>query len=609
MVQAGLVSVASMSPAFAATLTVTSIADAGAGSLRAAVTSSVSGDTVVFDCSAAALNCPATITLSSQGNNQGFPGPTALLISGKAITIQGPASNGVTLHAISGNTSATSLRLFFVDSDASLILQNLTLRGGRAIGGNGGRGGSGPGGNGQGGGGAGGGLGGAVFTQGSLILSNISFSANMASGGAPGFSGIGFSYSGGGGGLGGDSAFSAYGGGGGTGGNATVSGVGGPGLGGCCGGAVGVGFGSGGSGSSGGGGGGGFGGGGAGSDGGGGGGCGSNGGGGGGGGGFGAGGGGGGGPGGNGGFAGGGGEGSGNTNGGFGGTGGGGGGIGGGGGAAFGGAVFARSGTLTVQNPYASGGISGNSVVAGYNAAAAGTGLFLTSGINTTFDVSGSYTIFDTISDDSATSLPGGTYTAGNGAGAAISKQGTGTLILSGADTYAGTTNVNNGILRVTGSILGSLVDVKPGGILTGDGATGAIDSAGTLAPGTPSDTQGALTASGLNLESGSLSCFHALGSSNASSYLNIIGAANLNGVTRIDFATGPSVGTTYTLLQATLVTGAFAGFETNMPNLDGTLAYTSTTVTFTVSSSDVIFQNGFEQSVSDSPCVAAFAN
>ncbi len=232
------------------------------------------------------------------------------------------------------------------------------------------------------------------------------------------------------------------------------------------------------------------------------------------------------------------------------------------------------------------------------------------SGVNTILDIAGSYAIGDTISDDSATSLPSGnSYTPGNGTGAGIAKQGIGTLVLSGTNTYAGTNEVNNGFLRVTGSISDSLVDVSTSGILTGDGTTGAIDSAGTLAPGTSTDAQGSLTAAGLTLEAGALTCFHASASGSAISYLNISGAANLNGVARIDFASGPSAGTMYTLVQAALVTGAFAGVETNMPNLDGTLAYGGTTVTFTVTASDVIFQNGFEQSAGDAPCEAAFGN
>ena len=92
-------------------------------------------------------------------------------------------------------------------------------------------------------------------------------------------------------------------------------------------------------------------------------------------------------------------------------------------------------------------------------------------------------------------------------------------------------------------------------------------------------------------------------------SHLNVTGAATLNGIARIDFNGGPSVGATYVLLNAMSVSGTFAGFETNMPNLYGYLSYSSTAVTFTVSASDVLFQNGFEPSVSDSPCIAAFAN
>jgi len=80
LTQAAFAFALAVTSAFAATtLTVTSTSDGGPGSLRAMVSASLSGDTIVFDCSAAALNCPATITLSSQGNNQGFPGPTAWL--------------------------------------------------------------------------------------------------------------------------------------------------------------------------------------------------------------------------------------------------------------------------------------------------------------------------------------------------------------------------------------------------------------------------------------------------------------------------------------------------------------------------------------------------
>ena len=269
-----------------------------------------------------------------------------------------------------------------------------------------------------------------------------------------------------------------------------------------------------------------------------------------------------------------------------------------------------------VQNAGTSASIAGGSVVAGTGikaGAAAGNGLFLMSGVTTTFDIAGSYTIADGLADDSTSTLPvGQSYTSGNGVGAAIVKQGTGTLVLSGVSTYAGSTTVNAGSLRVTvpGSIHASPVSVAASGILTGDGSTVAIDSFGTLAPGTPTNPQGTLSVNGaMRLESGALTCFHANGASNAASDLNIAGLATINGIARIDFNGGPTIGTSYVLLNAGSISGTFAGFETNMPNLDGTFAYTPTSLTFTVTASDVLFENSFEQQTIDSLCVAAFAN
>lgn len=288
-----------------------------------------------------------------------------------------------------------------------------------------------------------------------------------------------------------------------------------------------------------------------------------------------------------------------------------------GGGAGFGGAIFVRAGgTLIMQNNGTSASINGGSVIAGTGltpGSAAGSALFLMSGSTMTFDVAGAYTIAGALADDSTSSLPAGqSYTPGNGAGAPIVKQGAGTLILSGTSTFAGATTVDAGILRVTspGNIKASLVTVATPGTLSGDGSIFGIDSFGVLAPATPGNPQGTLSVNGsMRLEPGALTCFHASGASNAVSDLNIAGLATLDGVARIDFIGAPAVGTSYVLLNAGSITGAFTGFETNMPNLDGVFVYTSTAVTFTVSASDVLFADGFEQSVSDSSCVAAFTN
>lgn len=293
-----------------------------------------------------------------------------------------------------------------------------------------------------------------------------------------------------------------------------------------------------------------------------------------------------------------------------------GGGSDGGGGAGFGGAVFVRSGAgLTVQDSGTSDALAGGSVAPGTganNGAAAGSGMFLMSGATTVFDVAGKYTIGDTLADDSLSTLPASqSYTAGNGAGAAITKQGAGTLVLSASNTYAGVTNVTAGILRIAspGSIQKSTTSVVAAGTLTGDGTVGPVDSFGTVAPGTQAAPQGTLHVIGaLHVQLDALTCFHADGA-NAISDINATGAVTLNGIARIDFSAGPNPGAVYYAISAASVSGTFAGFETNLPNLLGHFTYGATNVIFTVDVNDVLFRSDFEQTGNDSPCVMAFVN
>jgi hypothetical protein len=79
-----LATLLSWSPAAGATITVANTNDDGAGSLRAAIESAVSGDTINFN-----VSLPATITLQS-----------ALLVTGKIIAITGPGAANL---FISGN--------------------------------------------------------------------------------------------------------------------------------------------------------------------------------------------------------------------------------------------------------------------------------------------------------------------------------------------------------------------------------------------------------------------------------------------------------------------------------------------------------------------------
>ncbi|RML58768.1 hypothetical protein APX70_08097, partial [Pseudomonas syringae pv. maculicola] len=66
-----------------------------------------------------------------------------------------------------------------------------------------------------------------------------------------------------------------------------------------------------------------------------------------------------------------------------------------------------------------------------------------------------------------------------------LTKQGIGTLVLSGANSYSGPTLVNQGRLAINGS-LASAVTVNNGGVLGGTGSVASLtaNQGGTVAPG-----------------------------------------------------------------------------------------------------------------------------
>lgn len=181
---------AAIRPIHAGTLTVTSSADNGAGTLRALVSQAVSGDTIIF--------------------GTGLAGQT-IMLSGGQLTV----TNNLTIDAsalaggvaISGNNAS---RVLLVNSNATLTLRSLTLINGQvsadsgggirnegnltafncifsnnaALGGNGVN----PGGGNNGGpGGGGAGLGGAIYSEGAaLTLGGCTFQGNLAQGGTGG---------------------------------------------------------------------------------------------------------------------------------------------------------------------------------------------------------------------------------------------------------------------------------------------------------------------------------------------------------------------------------------------------------------------------------------
>ncbi|QSI30579.1 autotransporter outer membrane beta-barrel domain-containing protein [Variovorax sp. RKNM96] len=186
----------------------------------------------------------------------------------------------------------------------------------------------------------------------------------------------------------------------------------------------------------------------------------------------------------------------------------------------------AGSWTLTQAQTYTGGTTldTGNLYLTGNGALAAGTALTL--GDGALFDVSGSKAAALTLGDlnggtssivlgDKALTLgtANDTVFAGGieGAGATLVKQGTGTLMLDGFNTYTGLTSVQAGKLVVggdssTGARLSGAVDVASGATLGGRGRIGgdvALASGAHLAPG---NSIGTLTIDGsLDLAKGSV--------------------------------------------------------------------------------------------------------
>ncbi|WP_271568144.1 autotransporter outer membrane beta-barrel domain-containing protein [Bradyrhizobium sp. CCBAU 11386] len=155
---------------------------------------------------------------------------------------------------------------------------------------------------------------------------------------------------------------------------------------------------------------------------------------------------------------------------------------------------------------------------------------------------------------------PCGCGPAGPGA---LEKVGSGTLILSGTNTYTGTTTVNGGILRVDGNISqSSLTTVNAGGALFGAGivgntliANGGIYAPGDGGPGSSMQVQGDLT-----LQPGSVYVVQA-GSGFSTSHALATGNVTLDGTVGVALYPGSKVMQHYSIMEFFgSATGNFAG-------------------------------------------------
>ncbi len=136
------------------------------------------------------------------------------------------------------------------------------------------------------------------------------------------------------------------------------------------------------------------------------------------------------------------------------------------------------------------------------------------------------------------------------GTGASLVKIGTGTLTLSGLNTYTGPTTVNVGSLIVNGSIAASsLLTVNPGGLVGGIGfLPETLIDGGTLSPGNSIGTINILA--GLTFTPGSF--YRVEVDRTTSDLTNVAGQATLAGTVQVSSPTGAyKFNSPYTILSA----------------------------------------------------------
>jgi len=257
---------------------------------------------------------------------------------------------------------------------------------------------------------------------------------------------------------------------------------------------------------------------------------------------------------------------------------------------------------LTGANTYTGGTTvnAGTLQLGANNALAAGSAMTVNGG---TFNLGAFSQTLGVLSSTGSIVLGGGTLTFGDasdtnltglsGSGGLI-KVGSGTVTVTGSNSFSGATSVGAGTLVVNGSIAGN-VTVATGGTLKGTGTVGGlvVNNGGTIAPG---NSIGTLNVTGNYAQNAGSTYQVEVNAAGQSDRINITGAATLNGGTVSVQAQNGTYqrNTTYTILSATGgVTGTYSGVTSNLAFLTPSLSYSGNAVMLSLLNTDNAFRTG----------------